>query len=220
MRHHTRNAAALVAVAVCFLAACSDDGTGPGGNGDGNGYARAVITDDPDVTSQHTTAPTLSFSRAGVAAFTGEFSGTAQIAISADGSTWIDLGSPAQVTVDAQSAGDETVVHGEATVPAGTYTMIRVTFEGVNIQLDAGSTIGGLTLTAGASVVVGGADGEVVIEKQVSGFTVSADASTRTEVVFDLNSEAWVTESAVTGGVVSDAEVRSQTSAWTRAGTR
>ena len=217
MRHLIRNATAIAVLMPLTLAACSDDGTGPG---DGNGYARAVMMDDPDVTSQHATAPLLFLSRSGAAAYTGEFTGTAQIAISADGATWIDLGSPAQVTVDAQSSGNETVVHGEATVPAGTYTRIRVTFEGMNIQLDAGSTIGGLTLTAGATIVVGGADGEVVIEKQVSGFTVAADASARTDVVFDLNSEAWVTESAVTGGVVSDAEVRSQSAAWTRTGTR
>ena len=217
MRHFSRNAAALVAVALAS-AGCSDDGTGP--DGSGNGYARAVMMDDPNVTNQHATAPTLQLSRSGVAAYTGSFTGTAQIAISADGDTWIDLGSPAQVSVEAQSASDETVVHGEATVPAGTYTRIRVTFEGVNIELDAGSTIGGLTLTAGATVVVGGGDGEVVIEKQVSGFTVAADADARTEVVFDLNSEAWVTESAVTGGVVSDAQVQSEMSAWTRAGSR
>lgn len=230
MRKLMQRAAALLGAAAIGLTGCSDGATGPdggggsGGNGAGSGgtgFARALLIDDPATTSPALQAPLAAFRRAGTAsAWSGTFHGSAQVAISVDGNVWIDLGNPGAVTVDAQSSGSETDVHGEVEVPAGTYARVRLVLDGMDAQLAAGSTIGGLSLTADATVSIGGTDGRVVIEQTVPPFAVSADASARTEILFDLNSEAWITETAVNQQTVADAAVAAAARSGTRPRTR
>jgi hypothetical protein len=203
-----RAGATLLAAALLGTWGCSDSG----GPDTGMGFARARVLDDPSSTSPHATAPIwLSGSGGwGAAVFTGSFEGDVAVAISVDGGAWVDLGPPADVTVTAQS-GTATDVHGEVQVPVGTYTRVRLTLTGFDARLAAGSTIGGLTLTSETTVALGGADNTVVVEAQVPPFTVRAGASARTEILFDLNSETWVTQAAVQAGVVADAAVESAT---------
>jgi len=202
-----RAGATLLAAALLGTSGCSNEPSGPA---PGMGFARARVMDDPSSTDPSVTAPFL-LSRTGTtgaAAFTGSFEGDVSVAVSLDGSTWVDLGSPADVSITAQ-AGAGTDVHGEVQVPVGTYTRVRLTLAGVTARLAAGSSIGGLTLTTETSIVLGGSDESIVIEAQVPPFTVRADASARTEILFDLNSESWITQAAVQAGVVADAAVES-----------
>lgn len=104
-----------------------------------------------------------------------------------------------------QSSGDTTTIRGDVTIPARTYGRIRLVLENASATLDAGSQIGTTLLSASVSLGLG-ADGKVVIEKDVTGLTVAADSESR--IVLDLNSEAWVTEENVDAGAVSETDVR------------
>lgn len=186
--------------------ACDDDPAAPGG--DDTGTVEAVVTDDPQSASP-SAATLVRRSTAPAAVFTGTASGDFRVDISTDGSTWVQLGSLNGISLELQSAIDETSVHGEQTVAAGTYTRVRLVLENAAADLSAGSVIGGITLGADASVSVAGG-GQVVIERAVQ-FQVTA--SSRTRVVFDLNSEAWITESAVTAGTAAQSEVEASVAA-------
>lgn len=199
--------------AAAALAGCGDStGTGPG-------RANAFVTDDPSTTSASRTGAVFQLSGANqAAAFSGSVAGNTQVSISADGETWVDLGSLNGITILLQSSSDSTTVHGEVDVPAGTYSRVRLTFSGVEARLDAGSTFGGLTLTTQVNVSLGGSDAQVMIEKSVPSFEVRAEAGAVTIVRFELNAEAWLTEQTVGAEVVEDAEIQAAVTARVTAG--
>lgn len=188
-----------------FVAGCSDNDPIDAGS------ASAVLTDDAGSSS----ALRESDSSAGMAvsqnSFSGTFSSDAQVSISAEGATWVDLGSPASAQVALQSSGDETTVHANAVVPAGTYTRVRLILSGGEANIDAGAVLGGITFTGSVSMSVGGTDNEVVIEKTVDPFTVTADSHVR--ILFDLNSELWVNQQNAEDEEVEDEEVEDSTTA-------
>jgi hypothetical protein len=193
------------------LAACDDDPSGP----DGSGRIEAFVIDDPQSASPSVTdAPgdgiAIDRSTTGRAAFTGTAQGDFQASISVDGQTWVDLGSLNGITVDLQTTGQETSVHGEQSVPVGTYAHVRLILDGVNAELSAGSVIGAITLGVDTFVSVNGG-GQVVIERTIPPFSIEADADAR--LVFDLNAEAWLTESALTLGSAAAAEVQANVAA-------
>jgi hypothetical protein len=95
-------------------------------------------------------------------------------------------------------------VHGEQSVPVGTYSRVRLVIDGAAAELTAGSVVGTITLGVDTSVSIA-ADGQVVIDLAIAPFTVEGDTNTR--ILFDLNSEAWLTESAVAVGTVAEADV-------------
>lgn len=197
--------AILPAAAMLIVAACSD-ASGPDGSGDG--FAQAMVSDDPSSTSPSASAAAFRIAgNSATAQYTGEISGNMSVAISADGETWYDLGTPNGITVQAQSTGSGTNVHGEVQVPAGTYARVRLTMENARATINNGAVIGGITVNGNLQMQLGGGS-EIVIEKEVSTFTVSADATTRTEIVFDLNSEVWVTEENVENESASGQEVQ------------
>lgn len=132
--------------------------------------------------------------------------GSMNVAIAAEGGAWVELGPPRQVTVRLQSTQDTAQVHGEAEVPAGTYSRVRIVMQEARANLLAGSVVGGITLSGALSITIGGGS-EVVIEKRVSPFRVTADAST--EIVTDFNSEAWMTAQTTESRTVSKSEVES-----------
>lgn len=138
--------------------------------------------------------------------FSGTLSGSALVEVSADGETWVAIGSPASVLVTLQSHQEETTVRSRMSVPVGTYSRVRLTLSGAQAQIDAGGTVGGITLTSAVAITVGGSDGEVVIEKEVEPFTITTNTHAR--VAFDLNSEGWVTEEAAAEETVGDEEIR------------
>lgn len=176
------------------LASCSDP------TSSGVGRAEGLLQDVPSGT------PTM----------TGSLAGNVHISISADGLTWVDLGSPNGITVPLQVAASATTVHGEVDAPTGTYSRVRLTFEGVTARVLSGSTIGGTTLTTDANVTLGGSDGRVEVVIPVPSFTVDADAQVQRTVVFELRSTLWLTLAALQAGTVLDAALQGAVLASTR----
>ena len=170
------------------------------------------------------TGPPTEFGRAqGVvidpqtASFSGTVAGNINVSISADGTTWFDLGSPNGITIQLQTDGASTNVHGERDAPLGTYSWVRITFhQGVEVTLPAGTTLGSTTLGADATITLGGADGDAEITKQVSAFEIAGTSATLHTVEFDLESALWVTESALQAGLVEDTSLQSAVSVTTR----
>lgn len=189
------------------LAACGDDdGTGP----EGPGTVSAVMT-DPGGSSAVASRGAAAASQG---AFTGTFDGEVQVQISTDGETWVDVGSPASVSVDLQSSG-ETTIRSDVEVDAGTYSHIRVVMSGAGAGLNAGAVIGGVTFSSAVNVSVAGGS-EVTVEKEVVQFRV--DSETDMVVVVDLNSEAWITSETAESGSASEAQVQSAMAMDARAG--
>ena len=137
------------------------------------------------------------------AAFSGTVSGDIQVSISSDGSTWVDLGSLNGITIILQSNTDTTNVHGEVSVPVGSYSWVRLTFSNVTANLDAGSVVGATTLNNDASIALGGSDEQAEMLKPLN-FSVVEDALVRTSLTFRFNSEDWLTETALAAGFVED----------------
>lgn len=204
-RQHKLLRALSLLMVPAALAACSDDATGPGGMGS----VSAEIQDGTSASGVPSAAAPAPEPAAG--SFAGTASGSAQVWIYSDAEGWIALGSPTNATLQMQSS-DKTTVYGSASVPAGSYTRVRLVLDGFHANIAAGGILGGLTLTAGVSITMGGSDGRVEIEKSVTPFTVSAQSST--SIGFDLNSEAWVTEQSAQSKAAADAEIQSAASAY------
>ena len=178
-------------------AGCSDD----------KGRIEALLVDDP----QTPMAPPAMSEQAAPAdqsspdGFSGSLNGEVQVAISIDGSTWVDLGKPKAVTVSLQST-DGATVYGRVDAPIGIYNRVRLTFSNVEARLSAGSTWGGMTLTTQVNVLLGGSDHQVVVEKSVSPFEVRASSTSM--IRFDMNAETWIGIEAVQAQAVADATVQ------------
>jgi len=215
MRHATKSlrSAMAVTLALGFATVACDGNGGNGPNGD-MGFVSAAVVDNP---ASPNTSPAMTSQAEPQGASASQYEGTIRgdmaVEISADGVVWYELGAPAQVAVQAQH-GNGTTVHTEVTVPEGQYVFIRLRMENAQAELHAGAVIGSLTLSTDITVMINNG-AEVVIEKQVPAFTVSADASVRTEIVLDLNSELWITEGSVESGSAEEAEVEEATTAET-----
>ncbi len=191
MRHHL--VAAVFSIAGTQLA-CSDP------TGSGTGRAEALIQDTP----------------IGTGTVSGSLAGNVFASISADGTTWVDLGSPNGITVPLQLTATTSTVHGEADAAAGVYSRVRLTFHGVVARLQAGSVVGGVTLTSEANITLGGADQRVELTVTVPSFTVDADPSVQRTVLFELRSHLWLTATALQAGTVEDAALQAAVQATTR----
>lgn len=194
-----RATAIALAVTGAFVACDDDDPTGLDGD---DGDVEAFVVDDPASTSP-SVADRVGTNAVAAAVISGFVTGDARVDISLDGTEWIQLSSMSDIDLDLQSSSDQVSVNGETSVPVGSYTMVRLVLDGAAAQVLAGSDIGGLVVGADATVTVGDG-GQVIIERQVQ-FDVSADTDTR--IVFDLNSEQWITQTAVTAGQASEASV-------------
>jgi hypothetical protein len=186
-----------VVVLLCscwLLAACGDSSTGPS-----SGRVDAIIQDSPTRTP----------------AATGTFSGNVFVSLW-NGSRWIDLGSPNGITFPIQITGRTTTVHGEQTVGDGSYSRVRLVFEGVTARLAAGSVVGDTTLSSAATVTLGGTDQRVEIAVTVTTFSVESDSSMKRTVTFDLRSQSWLTASAIQTGRVEDDPLQAAVTASTR----
>jgi hypothetical protein len=206
-----RRTAFYLALGVSLLSAgCGDDGgsTGP----DSPGRAQVFVRDHPD---RSTPAAHLSPGPFAAATFSGTMTSNTNVAVSVDGSTWIDLGSPNGITIRMQSA-DSTTVHGEVDVPAGSYARVRLTLRNAQARLLAGGSVAGISLTSDLTLTVGGSDSQVIVEKQVQPFEVRAGS--RTAIQFELNSEAWATAQNTQDRTVEDGEVQQAATVLIRAG--
>jgi len=199
-----RSTAILVTAAALFVGACSDS-TGPGGEGRVN----AVLTDAPSG-SQVSYQATQAGAPMAASGFQGQMSGSAQVYIYSEAEGWVALGSPSNADVTLQSSS-ETTVHSQASVPAATYTKVKLILDGGKTDVAAGAVFGGFTLGASVRIIMGGTDGKVEIEKTVQPFTVSASATAT--VRFDMNSEVWVNQTSSESKTCSDSEVASATAA-------
>ncbi len=193
----TRLLRAFVIVAVALAsAACDDDSpTGP------------IAQTRVDARVQDST---------GSSTVTGTFAGNFQASMW-DGDRWVDLGSPNGITVGLQS-GASVTVHGEQSVPSGSYSRVRLILQGVSVLVAAGSRVGGTTLTNSATVALGGSDQRVELVVSVSSFSVGDDPTAERIIVFDLHSSQWLTSSVVQSGQVDDAALRASITASTHEG--
>lgn len=194
----------VLGVAALGTAGCGESSV----SGAQQGSMSAQVTDDPATSGFAGHGASLQAARS-AGSFSGSMRADARVQVSADGSTWVDLDSPRSVTLDLQSSGSTTTVHSTATVSTGTYTRVRLILDNADATVRSGSTIGSTTLSADVQVSIG-SGGQVIIEKQVEPVTVSAES--QTSVVFDLNSEIWMTEDNVQAQAVSESEIESATS--------
>lgn len=181
--------AAFVVLAV--VAGCSDS-VAPG-----FGRAEAIVQDDPGNAINGSLAGNVSAS---------VWSGTA----------WVALGSPNGITIPLQGVGEPATVHGEVDVRGGSYSRVRLVFEGVTARVNAGSVVGGTALASDVDIQLGGDDASVEVVVNVPGFTVTADPAVRRTIVFRLRSHLWLTAAAVQAGQVSDASLIAAIQASTR----
>lgn len=133
-----------------------------------------------------------------------------------DGDRWVDLGSPNGITIPLQVADRVVTIHGEQSVPAVSYSRVRIVLQGVTARLASGSMIGGMVLVNEASLALGGADHHVDVVIQVPAFSVEADTSFKRTIVFELFSQQWLTPAALQAGRVDDGALRSAMKATTR----
>ena len=194
----------LLTAATAALAACSsDDTTTP----EATGSVDATITDGG---LNAIAAPGAATAPQAVADLTGTMEGSARVSIYSDADGWMDLGDARSVSVGLQT-GEETSLAEAVSVPAGTYTKVRLTLSGFHANLDVGSVIDGSALLAAVSVTMGGSDNEVVIETAVPAITIAAGGSAK--IAFDLNSAAWVTSQAAQTEMADDADIQAATTA-------
>ncbi|MBI4551600.1 MAG: hypothetical protein HY710_04985 [Candidatus Latescibacteria bacterium] len=200
-----------VALAVmAFVVIGCENGVGSSSEG----RAQGVVKDHPQQAN-----PKVSGAGATSATFTGDLTANTFVSLSADGTTWVDLGSPNGITIKLQNTTDSTNVHGEQDARVGTYARVRLVLQNATATIKAGSTIGSLTLTSDTTVKVGGTDQRVEIDKAVS-FQVSSETSFRTAIVFELNAEQWITEQSVQAGVVEDTAIQQATTVAARTESR
>jgi hypothetical protein len=207
----------VAAFAVLLFGACGSDATAPQ-----SGHASAVVTDDPGgapaarVVRTSDATPTADRSAMaqtidGGSAFSGSMTATMQVAISADGQSWVNLGAPVTSSVQLQTAGDSTTLVSQTTVPVGTYAYVRLVLQdGASAQVSG--SLAGIAFT-NADVSIGGG-GQVVIEKHVSPFTISAN--TNATIVFDVNSEVWVTAESAQSHTATATELEAAATAAVR----
>lgn len=201
-RPRTTAYARTVALAGLLLAAgavaCDDDTTGTT-----EARVTAEVHDENPDAQTVSLASLLPLQQS--SSYEGTVSGEARVEVSADGETWTELGDASDVEIDLQASGGGAVVHADASVPLESYTRARLVLDGADAVLAAGSTVGGITLEAETTLALGGT-GQVIVEAQLDE-SLDAGADTDATVSFDLNSEAWVTETAVEAGAVAESAI-------------
>lgn len=185
--------AVLVPVLLAALGCGGDAATGV----NVNTTVRVVLDDNPSRST-----PPVSGVQAPPAPgpFTGSFVSTARVAISADGETWHDVTGTLAVTVPLQN-GDSARVSNVVSVPAATYSRVRLTLRGASLTL-SGDTPAGTVTNRTLDVT----DAEVVLIREIPAITLSANTSAR--IAFDLNTEGWLTPGGVSSNTVSPLLVR------------
>lgn len=204
MNTNRKRVSTLTATMLTLVVAACSDATGPE-----EGRVTAVLTDAPSG-SQVAYYSARSDQPMAASSFQGQLSGSAQVFIYSEAHGWVELGSPASANMTLQSS-NETTVHAQASVPAGSYTRVRLVLDGGSANIAAGGTLGGLVLSAAVSISVGGSDGRVEIEKNVQPFTVTASSTAM--IRFDMNSEHWCNESNAQSETAPDGDVQSATTA-------
>ena len=142
----------LLACAAGTLAACGDDGTTPVAAAS----MSAAITDGAAASAVAGAMAGEATGSQPVAALSGDMVGTAGIFAYSDADGWVELGTAQNVTLALQS-GDLATLAADASVPAGTYTRVRLVLTDFHADIAAGSLIDGIALSTGVSIAMGGA---------------------------------------------------------------
>jgi hypothetical protein len=197
MRMTSMLAAALV------LAACNGDATGATGSGDARMQVAMRGDDAPasqSVQSADGGAPSFTSTTA-----EGTIDFRARVYVQSSTSGWVELtnGAAGSGSVDASGRGSA-VAFASSRVDAGSYTRVRVVFEDVEANLNGGLQISTGLLTGSVSVNLE-SDGQVVVEREVN---VSASSGATSQVLINLNADAWLNQASATTHTVSEASFR------------
>jgi hypothetical protein len=177
---------------IAVLGACGGDTTAPPVTGATQGsISSVVIMDNPNSTT--------STSQGGSATGTyfGTVNGTVQAQISVDGLAWTAAGDPQAIAIPLQrSVGANTIV-ADAPIPLGTYIYARLVFAG-GAGAQVFGTVNGFTIPP--ETISFGSGGSVV-EVPIAPVLVTPGSSYH--LVFDLNTELWLTPAVVQARAVS-----------------
>jgi len=162
-----------------------------------NATVRVVLDDNPS----RTTPPVSGVQLAPEPGpYNGVFVTTARVAVSSDGDSWHDVSGTRAITVPLQ-AGDSAGVENVVSLPAATYSKVRLTLRGASLTV-TGSPPGGSVTNRTLDVT----DTEVVLIRDIPAITLSANTGAR--IAFDLNTEGWLTAAGVSAGTVAPTLVR------------
>lgn len=198
----------LTLVALCFfsvvVSTCAKSSGNPTDVNDELGSVSAAIHDSARVLPQGRTGqwPTDSM------AYDGTLSGSAEVHVYSDAQGWISLHAPVDVTFEIFCMEDA-IITADAHVPVGTYSSVRLTLRGFVANVLAGGTVDGVVLPEAKVIALGGAGGEIVIEKSVTPFEVTETSAT--SLVFDLNTDTWINIDIANAGAVSADAVQAGT---------
>lgn len=191
----------LSAALVLGLGACENPAGMEGG--DARMQVAAIGDDNGGARSRAGEAPRFSQALSGAE---GTVSFRARVYVRSEVGSWVELtGRQArQATVDA-SGRDAAQVFAAARVNAGSYPQVRVVFEDVQANVSGGIQIGTGLLTGEFRVDLQ-SDSQVVVERRVNA-TASADATT--EILINLNADAWLKQASAQSRTVSEAAFQS-----------
>jgi hypothetical protein len=194
----------LAAFAVLALAACDGGSTTSAAGGSGTMQVAAKGDDTPP--SANSAPATDQAPRYSTTTAEGTITFRARVYAQASGGGWVELtnGAAQQATVDAAGRG-AAAVFASSQVDASTYSRVRVVFEDVHATLSSGLQVSSGLLTG--SVYVGAQSGSTItVERQVSA-RVSSGGST--QVLLNLNADAWMNHASATTHTVSEADFAS-----------
>jgi hypothetical protein len=200
-----------VALSLLVLVAttCADSSPSPVDLDDELGSVSAAIHDSARVLPAGRTNQWPSDSMA----YDGSLSGSAQVHIYSDADGWVSLHDPVDVSFEIFCLEDA-IITADAQVPVGTYSQVRLTLRGFVANVAGGGILDGVALLDARVIALGGAGGEIVIEKSITPFQVSE--TTPTLLVFDLNTDTWIDVTVADAGTIGAAEVQSGTVVYVR----
>jgi len=162
-----------------------------------NATLRVVLDDNPS----RTTPPVSGTQQAPPPGdYTGTLATTTRVAVSSDGESWHELIGTQALNIPLQ-VGDSAVVERTVSLPAATYSQVRLTLRGASMTV-TGDVPGGSVSNRPLDI----SELEVVIVRPIPAITVSANTSAR--VAFDLNTENWLTSANVTSGTIAGSQLQ------------
>lgn len=166
------------------------------------GVLQAVVRDDP--TTRIAALPGNGFRLAhhkesGSKYYHGSLIAEMQVLVSADGASWTALGAARAATVALQDEEAETPIHEAGAVPSGTYRYVRLVLGDASASLTAGSTLGETELQSDTPLHVGDGSGAIMVDRELPA-PLDLGPGQTVILVFDLNSEAWVSGDAASVG--------------------
>ncbi|HEU0054012.1 MAG TPA: hypothetical protein VFQ39_12590 [Longimicrobium sp.] len=193
--HWTLLGAALVAA----LGAC-ESATGPGAE-DGPVMEVAARGEDAPAAS---VSPDGGAPRFTHTASRGSVEFRARVYVRSSAGGWAELtdGAFQRASVDAGGHGSSQIFAGSR-VEAGTYDRVRMVFDEVNADITASVTVGGASLTGNVSVATGDS---LVVERTIQ---AQASAGFTTQLLLNLNADAWLSRVNLATRTVSAADFAS-----------